>query len=91
MVSSARSGSYLSDLHVFLILKIFFHPYIQFLGEKMEKKISFFCSFFKLIPRLSDSINSYDSIGKITSKSIRIHPVFFKSKFNEKYTLLVKK
>ena len=32
--------------------------------------------FFKLPPKLSDFINSEDCIGKITSESIILYPVF---------------
>ena len=37
--------------------------------------------FFKLLPKVSNLINSDDSIGKMTSKSIRIYPFFIKKKF----------
>ena len=37
--------------------------------------------FFKLPQKLSDFINSDDFIGKITSNSIRIYPVFLRKRF----------
>ena len=46
----------------------------------MTKKILTF--FFKLLPKFSDLINSGDCIGKITSKSIRLYPVFIEKKIN---------
>ena len=40
------------------------------------KKIVFFAFFFKLLPKFSDLKYSDDCIGKITSKSFRLKPVF---------------
>ena len=46
-------------------------------------KISiFFAVILKLLPKFTDFINYDDSIGKITSKSIRLHPVFIENRFN---------
>ena len=36
----------------------------------------FLAVFFKLLPKFTDFINSDNCIEKITSKSIRTHPVF---------------
>ena len=38
----------------------------------------FLCSFFLLLPKFTDLMNFDNCIGKITSKSIRLYPVFFK-------------
>ena len=50
-------------------------------------------SFFDILPKFSDFVNSNDSIGKITSKSIRIQPVFITKifKVNKKQIFLGKK
>ena len=46
-----------------------------------EKEVWYFLPFFfELFPKLIDFVNSDDSIRKITSKSIRIHPVIFYQK-----------
>ena len=42
----------------------------------------YFAVFFKLLPKFSDFINYDDSVGKMTSKSIRLYPVFIKKSFN---------
>ena len=41
----------------------------------------FACFFYKLLPKFSDFINSADFTEKVTSKSIRLYPVFTKKKF----------
>ena len=47
------------------------------------KFFRFFLQFlFKLLPKFSDFINSDDCIVKITSKSIRIYPVFIQKRLN---------
>ena len=48
----------------------------NFLCEKLQT--SFSILFFNLPPKFSDFINSDDFIGQITSKSIRLYPVFIK-------------
>ena len=82
MVSSVRSSSDLSECNLFQIEEIFFIYNNQFLFEKI-KMFSFFCCsfFFKLLPKHSDYINSDDCIEKITTKSIKIYPVFNFKKF----------
>ena len=47
--------------------------------RKLYKKLTGF--FFKLLPKFYDFVNSNEYIRKITSKSIRIYPVFIKKKF----------
>ena len=42
----------------------------------MTNVMLFMHFFFKLLPNFTDFENSDDSIGKITSKSIRLQPVF---------------
>ena len=37
----------------------------------------FFAVFYQLLLKFSDFKNSDDFIGKITSKSIRLYPIFF--------------
>ena len=44
------------------------------------KNDRFFCSSFEIPPKFSDFVNSYDFIGKFTSKSIELPPVFIKDK-----------
>ena len=53
----------------------------------------FFAVLFKLLPKISDFINSDDCIGKITSNSIRLKPVLFKKRFevNKKQIIFCKK
>ena len=69
MVSSERSSSDLSEYTYFKIFKYCFIYNNTFLGEKL-----------KLMPEFSDFINSDDCIGKITSKSIKLFPVFIQKK-----------
>ena len=38
--------------------------------------LGFFAVFYEILPKFSDFINSDDCIGKITSKSMRLQPVF---------------
>ena len=46
--------------------------------------VIFFAGFiFKLLSKLSDFINSDDWIGKITSKSVRLEPVFIRKKISK--------
>ena len=45
---------------------------------KNENVSVFFAVLFKLLPKFSDFINSDYCIGKITSKPIRLKPVFIK-------------
>ena len=52
--------------------------------SKMKIICFFLQFFFKLLPKLSDLINSDDCIDKIRSKSIRLHPVFIKKTFELK-------
>ena len=52
----------------------------KFSGKKMKLFRFFFRIFFELLPKFSDLLNSDNYIGKITSNSIRIYPVFFLSK-----------
>ena len=73
MVSAERSSSYPSENTLFQIKKYFFIYKNQFLGEKLEI-LGFF--FFKILPNFSDFVNYNDCIGKSTSKSIRLQPVF---------------
>ena len=49
--------------------------------------------YFELLPKLSDFVNSDDSIGKITSKFIGRCPVCIEKRFedNKKKLFLVKK
>ena len=57
--------------------KYFFIYKNWFLGEKWFFK-PFSCSFFfKLLSKFRDFINSDECMRKITSKSIRIYPVYF--------------
>ena len=49
--------------------------------------------FFKMLPKFSDFVNSGYCIGKITSKSIRLQPVFIKKlrfEDDEKQIFIVK-
>ena len=46
-----------------------------------NEKIEFFLQLFKLLPKLSDFINSDDCIGKIASKYITLCPVFILKRF----------
>ena len=80
MVSAERSNSDLSEYTLVNIQKYSFININQFLGEKW-KYLGFFlqCS-SKLFPMFSKFINSDDCIGKITSKSIRLEPVFIQKK-----------
>ena len=41
----------------------------------------FFVIFKEILPKLSDFIYSSNCIGKLTSKPIRLQPVFIKKKF----------
>ena len=48
--------------------------------SKFKNYRIFFCSFFEIIPKFSDFVNSDDCIGKILSKSIRPQSVFIKKR-----------
>ena len=51
------------------------------LGEKLNIP-GFFCIFFlEIFTRSSDFVNSVDCVGKITSKSVRLQPVFIQKRF----------
>ena len=54
---------------------MFFIHKNQFIREKM-KKIGFPAVLFKLFPKFSVFVNSYDYIGKIITKSMRLYPIF---------------
>ena len=53
----------------------------QFFWWKMKNFRFFFCRFFKILPKFSEFVNSDDCIEKITSKSMRLQPVYIKRKF----------
>ena len=48
---------------------------------KKWKKYDFLKFFLELLLKLSDFLNSDDSMGKITPKFIRVYPVFVKKRF----------
>ena len=49
---------------------------------KITKCRFFFAvSFFEILPKFIYFVNSDDFIGKITSKSIRLQPLFIKKRF----------
>ena len=78
MVASERSNSDLSEYTPFQIKNRCIDKN-QFLGEKW--KIFFvFAVLIILLPKFSDFINSDDCMGKITSKSVRLYPVFNQKK-----------
>ena len=63
-------------------------------GEPREKLNipGFFCIFFlEIFTRSSDFVNSVDCVGKITSKSVRLQPVFIQKRFevNKKWEIEV--
>ena len=72
MVSLDRPSSDLSEYTLFPIKKISI--------IRLNRKIFFFAGFIEILAKFSDFIKSYkkDCIGKITSKSIRLQPVFIK-------------
>ena len=49
----------------------------------MKKFRVFFLYFFKILPKFSYFVNSYDCIGKITPKSFRLYiqPFFIQKRF----------
>ena len=75
-VASKRSSSDLSEYALLHIKKYFFIYENQVLGKEIKKLGFFMQFFFKFLPKFTDFINSDDCIGKITSKSIRMNPVF---------------
>ena len=75
MISSEISSSDRSGYTIFQIQKyLFFNENVKKLGFS-------FCSFFEILQKYSDFVNSNHYIGKITSKSIRLQPVFIPKKF----------
>ena len=78
MVLSERSSSDLSEYTLFYFKKIFIHSKksIFIFFEKMRFFRFFHAVYFILLPKFTDLINSDNCIGKITSKYIRIDPVF---------------
>ena len=74
MVPSERSCWDLSEYTSFYIKRYFFICKNKFLGEKLEKGFS--AVFSDILSKVSDFVNSDYYIGKITSKSIRLQPVF---------------
>ena len=78
MVSSERSSSDLSEYTVCQIKKYSIHSIHlkSILGEK-KKKIGYFLHFFfRNTSKSSDFKNSVDYIGKNTSKSFRLQPLY---------------
>ena len=85
MVPSERSSSDLSEHTLFEIKNICFSIKIKFLSEKCNF-LGFFLHFFPIyFQSSSDFINSNVCIGKITSVSIRMYPVFIykRNEFNK--------
>ena len=80
MVSSEISSSDPSAYTLFHIEKIIFNYENQFLREKW-KHLGFLLQFFSnYFQNLAFFLNSDDFVGKITSKSLRLYPVFIQKK-----------
>ena len=94
MVSLERSCSDLSGSTVLKIKKIFYFIYKNLFLIKNEYLQVSSGSFFQILPKFTDFVNSNECIGRITSKSMRLQPVFIQKKIsskqwkNEKYRLL---
>ena len=70
-------GMISSDLSEYAIFKLLFFSLIKINFEvKNETFYVFSSSFYKLLSKFSDFLNSNDCIGKLTSKYNEIYPVF---------------
>ena len=75
MVSSERSDADQSEL---IILKKKIVYINTFLSENLKKCRFFYRYIFKVLQKFSDFVNSDDCIEKLTSKYVRLYPVFIK-------------
>ena len=82
---------YLTHIYQLYFNSNFFFYKNKYLGEKINF-LGFLSFFFEFLPKISNFVNTDNCIGKISSNSIWIYPVFITKKFevDKMYIFLMK-